>query len=67
MRTDKPARFEVKTARGIRLEAEGTEVKWRAKTVEKPRNQDWGTDIFVRVKAFALDSSEVLYTQPIML
>jgi hypothetical protein len=65
--TDKPARFEVKTARGIRMEAKGREVKWRKCTEEKPRKQDWGTDIFVRVKAYALDSKEVLYTQPIML
>ena len=67
VQTDKPARFEVKTARGIRMEAKGTEVKWLKKTTEKPRRQDWGTDIFVRVKAYALDSKEVLYTQPIML
>ena len=67
VKTDKPARFEVKTARGIRMEAKGTQVKWLKRTTEKPRRQDWGTDIFVRVKAYALDSKEVLYTQPIML
>ena len=67
VKTDKPARFEVKTARGIRMEAKGTQVKWLKKTQEKPKRQDWGTDIFVRVKAYALDSKEVLYTQPIML
>ena len=67
VKTDKPARFEVKTARGVRMEAKGTQVKWLKKTQEKPKRQDWGTDIFVRVKAYALDSKEVLYTQPIML
>lgn len=67
VKTDKKARFEVKTARGIRMEATGTEVKWMKSPEPKPRRQDWGTDIFVRVKAYAVDSEEVLYTQPIML
>jgi hypothetical protein len=68
VKTDKKARFEVKTARGIRMETTGTEVKWVKSPDPKPRRQDWGTDIFVRVKAYALDGSgEVLYTQPIML
>jgi hypothetical protein len=68
VKTDKKARFEVKTARGIRMEMTGTEVKWVKSPDPKPRRQDWGTDIFVRVKAYALDGSgEVLYTQPIML
>ena len=68
VKTDKKARFEVKTARGIRMETTGTEVKWVKSPSPKPRRQDWGTDIFVRVKAYALDGSgEVLYTQPIML
>jgi hypothetical protein len=49
------------------MEATGTEVKWMKSPEPKPRRQDWGTDIFVRVKAYAVDSEEVLYTQPIML
>ena len=64
--TDKPARFEVITARGVVKKEEGQEVSW---TVEKeapwqgPRHH-----IFARVKAYAVDGSEeVLFSQPFML
>ena len=63
--TDKPARFEVITARGVVKEEKGTEVSW---TVDEDR--PWKgvrTHIFARVKAYALDGSEeVLFSQPFM-
>ena len=64
--TDKPARFEVITARGVVKEAKGTEISW-TKDQEKP----WHgarVDVFARVKADATDGSgEVLFSQPFML
>ena len=64
--TDKPARFEVITARGVVKEAKGQEVSW---TVEKEGYwQGPGHHVFVRVKAYAVDGSEeVLFSQPFML
>ena len=64
--TDKPARFEVITARGVIKEAKGTEVSWDV----IPSGSSVGprVDVFVRVKAYALDGcGEVLYSQPFML
>ena len=64
--TDKPARFEVITARGVVKEAKGSEVSW---TVEKDGSrQGPGIHVFARVKAYATDGSEeVLFSQPFML
>ena len=64
--TDKPARFEVITARGVVKETTGTDVSW---TVEKEAYwQGPGLHVFARVKAYATDGSEeVLFSQPFML
>ena len=63
--TDKPARFEVITARGVVKRAEGTDVSW---TVEKEDYwQGPGYHIYARVKAYGLDSDEELFSQPFML
>ena len=64
--TDKPARFEIITARGVVKEAKGNEVSW---TVEKEAYwQGAGYHVFARVKAYAVDGSdEVLFSQPFML
>ena len=64
--TDKPARFEIKTARGVVKEATGTSVVWEM----IPRGSSRGphVDIFARVKATAADGcGEQLYSQPFML
>ena len=64
--TDKPARFEVITSRGVVKEVKGKEVSWTVEA-EKPW-QGPGFHIFARVKAYALDGSdEVLFSQPFML
>jgi len=64
--TDKPARFEVITARGVVRELKGTEVSWTVGG--EKRWQGLGYHIFVRVKAYAVDGSgEVLFSQPFML
>ncbi len=64
--TDKPARFEVITARGVVKEEKGTEVSWtqeETKPWHGPR-----VDVFARVKAYATDGSgEELFSQPFML
>ena len=64
--TDKPARFEVITARGVVKEATGREISW---TVEPDRPwQGARYHVFARVKAYAVDGSEeVLFSQPFML
>ena len=64
--TDKPARFEVITARGVVKEQKGKEVAW---TVEDEKYlQGPGLHVFARVKAYAVDGSEeVLFSQPFML
>lgn len=64
--TDKPARFEVITARGVVKETTGTDVSW---TVEKEAYwQGPGLHVFARVKAYATDGSEEeLFSQPFML
>ena len=64
--TDKPARFEVITARGVVKEATGGEVSWTVDD-EKPWHGP-GFHIFARVKAHAVDKSgEELFSQPFML
>ena len=64
--TDKPARFEVITARGVVKEAKGSEISWMVEE-EKPW-QGPGFHIFARVKAYATDGSgEILFSQPFML
>jgi hypothetical protein len=64
--TDKPARLEVKTARGVVKETTGTEIVWDvipAGSARGPR-----VDVFARVKAYAIDGSEEeLFSQPFML
>ena len=64
--TDRPARFEVITARGVVKESKGKEVSW---TVEEEKYwQGPGLHVFARVKAYAVDGSEeVLFSQPFML
>ena len=64
--TDRPARFEVITARGVVKETKGTEVSW---TVEPDRPwQGARAHIFARVKAYSVDGSgEELFSQPFML
>ena len=64
--TDKPARFEVVTSRGVVKKAKGTEVSW---TVEKDSYwQGPEYHVFARVRAHAVDGSEeVLFSQPFML
>lgn len=64
--TDKPARFEAITSRGVVATAEGTRLTW---PVPQPDGHCGWTgssmDVFVRVRATATDGSgEVLYTQP---
>ena len=64
--TDKPARLEVITARGVVKEQNGGEISWTVED-EKPW-QGPGFHIFARVKAYATDGSgEVLFSQPFML
>ena len=65
--TDKPAKFEVITARGVRQTAEGTSVEW---TCPKDDNNGEGpaVEIFARIRATALDGcGERLFTQASML
>ena len=67
--TDKKAKLEVITARGVVKTVTGTRIEW-----DVPK-ETWGCgwdgailDVFCRVKAYALDGSkEVLFTQPYML
>ena len=64
--TDKPARFEIITSRGVVKENKGSEISWTVED-EKPW-QGPGFHIFARVKAYATDGSgEVLFSQPFML
>lgn len=64
--TDKPARFEVITARGVVKTLEGREVTWDV----VPDGSGIGprVDVFARIRATAADGcGEVLYSQPFML
>ena len=66
VKTDRPATFEVKTARGVVKTEKGVAVVW--KVVKRGNSCGPRVDVFVRVKAMAADGSgEVLYTQPFML
>ena len=68
--TDRPAKFEVKTARGVVLTQVGTTVEW---TVPEERDanavsEGATVDVFARVKAHAADGcGETLWTQAFML
>ncbi|MBQ0077148.1 MAG: hypothetical protein KBS55_00735 [Bacteroidales bacterium] len=64
--TDKPAKFQVKSANGVVAEFEGTEFDYT------PTGEGFScgplTDIFLRIVATAADGcGEVLYSQPFML
>lgn len=64
--TDRPAKLQVITARGVVKEEEGTSVEWKV----IPNGSCVGplVDMFARVKAYAVDGSgEVLFSQPFML
>ena len=64
--TDKPARLEVITARGVVKETTGTEIVWDV----VPNGNGVGprVDVFARVKAYAIDGTgEELFSQPFML
>lgn len=64
--TDKPAKLEVITARGVQQTVEGTEVKWVCPKEGSSRGPR--VEVFVRVRATALDGcGEVLYSQAGML
>lgn len=64
--TDKPARLEVRTARGVVKETTGTEIVWDV--VPNGSSQGPHVDVFARVKAYAVDGSEEeLFSQPFML
>lgn len=68
--TDKPARLEVVTARGVRTSVEGTEVSWTVPTAKGPWDQrsNVGVDVFARIRATAADGcGEVLFSQAFML
>lgn len=64
--TDKLAKFQVITARGVVQETTGRAVTWSV-----PKKADWtgpGVEVFARVKAFATDGTgEILWSQPFML
>ena len=63
---DRPAKLEVKTARGIVKTAVGTQIAW-----EVPEHREWQgpiTDVFARIKAYSIDGAgEELFSQPFML
>ena len=64
--TDKPARFEVVTARGVVKASEGREVAWDV--VPDGNGTGPRVDVFARIRATAADGcGEVLYSQPFML
>ena len=64
--TDKTARLDVITARGVAKEVNGTEISWSVG--RDADSQGPGHHVFARVKAYAVDGSgEVLYSQPFML
>ena len=71
--TDKPAKFQLITARGVVQETTGTEMTWelriRSNKSGKPiRRGGPIVEVFARVKAFATDGSEeVIFSQPFML
>ena len=65
--TDKPAKFEVITAKGVQFATEGVSVEW---VCPKDNNSSEGpqSEVFARIRATALDDSgERLFTQALML
>ena len=71
--TDKPAKFQVITARGVVQETTGRDMTWENETKRNKRGKEIvrsgpKIEVFARVKAFATDGSEeVLFSQPFML
>ena len=64
--TDKPARFEVITARGKVKEGTGSGISWDV--VPEGKSRGPRVDVFARIKAYAVDGSgEELFSQPSML
>ena len=64
--TDKPARFEVITARGVVKEIEGTSMEWSVP--EKTAGDGPRIHIYVRLRAHATDGcGEILFSQPFMI
>lgn len=63
---DRPARLEIRTARGQVKEVRGTEIAWAV-----PEHRQWQgavTEVFARVKAYSIDGNgEELFSQPFML
>ena len=63
---DRPARLEVKTARGVVKEVKAAEIAW-----DVPETKPWQgapIEIFARVKAYSIDGDgEILFSQPFML
>ena len=63
---DRPARLEVRTARGVVRSVRGKEIEWTV-----PEHKAWQgaiTDVFARVKAYSTDGAgEELFSQPFML
>ena len=65
--TDKPAKLEVVTARGVRKTVEGTSVEWMCPKDDNNVNGPQ-VEVFVRIRATALDGcGETLYSQAGML
>jgi len=67
--TDRPARFELVTARGVVHRAEGTRIEWSVPKPDGGCSREGSTmDMFARIRAHATDGSgEVLFSQPYML
>ena len=64
--TDKPARLEVITAKGVVKTVEGRDVAWNV--VSDGNGTGPRVDVFARIRATAADGcGEVLYSQPFML
>ena len=64
--TDKPARFEFVTAQGVVKTVKGASAQWNMPLEGDGKGPK--VDIFVRVKAYAVDGTgEILYSQPFML
>jgi hypothetical protein len=65
--TDKPAKFEVITARGVRKTSEGTSVEWVCPDDDRDRNGP-AVEVYARIRATALDGcGERLFSQACML
>ena len=66
-KTDKPAKLEIVTARGVRHVVEGTSVEWTCPKDDRSRNGP-AVEVFVRVRATSLDgTNERLFSQAGML